>query len=37
VIYDCSDYRQIPYFFGINHAVVVIKKGAVIVGSRDSV
>lgn len=35
VIYDCSDYRQIPYFFGVNHAVVVIKKGAVIVGSRE--
>ena len=30
VIFDCEDYRQIPYFYGINHASVVIKKGRVI-------
>jgi imidazolonepropionase len=30
VIYDVPDYRQIPYLFGINHARVVIKKGAVV-------
>ena len=28
VIFDCADYRQIPYFFGINHARLVIKRGA---------
>jgi imidazolonepropionase len=30
VLYDCRDYRQIPYFFGVNHARVVIKSGRVI-------
>jgi imidazolonepropionase len=30
VIFDCEDYRQIPYFYGINHAAVVIKKGRVV-------
>jgi imidazolonepropionase len=33
VIYDCPDYRQIPYFFGINHALTVIKQGRVVVSS----
>jgi imidazolonepropionase len=36
VMYDCSDYRQIPYFFGFNHAVAVIKSGDVIVDTRIS-
>ncbi|HXG92881.1 MAG TPA: imidazolonepropionase [Blastocatellia bacterium] len=27
VIFDCADYRQIPYLFGINHAEIVIKRG----------
>jgi imidazolonepropionase len=35
VIYDCADYRQIPYLFGINHAVQVIKKGRVIIDRRN--
>jgi len=30
VIFNCEDYRQIPYFYGINHAAVVIKKGRTI-------
>jgi imidazolonepropionase len=34
VVYDCSDYRQIPYFFGFNHAVVVIKTGDVVIDKR---
>ena len=34
VIFDCSDYRQIPYLFGINHAMVVIKSGKVVVDRR---
>ncbi len=34
VMHDCSDYRQIPYFFGVNHAVVVIKSGEVVVDTR---
>ena len=35
VVFDCSDYRQIPYLFGINHALVVIKAGRVVVDRRD--
>lgn len=31
VIFDCDDYRKIPYFFGINHVKMVIKAGHVIV------
>jgi imidazolonepropionase len=31
VIYDCQNYRQIPYLFGINHALTVIKRGRVVV------
>jgi imidazolonepropionase len=34
VVFDCSDYRQIPYLFGINHALVVIKSGRVVVDRR---
>jgi imidazolonepropionase len=30
VVFDCQDYRQIPYFFGINHAVTVIKAARVV-------
>ncbi|HZS45886.1 MAG TPA: imidazolonepropionase [Blastocatellia bacterium] len=30
VIFDCDDYRQIPYFFGVNHARTVVKNGAVV-------
>lgn len=34
VVHDCSDYRQIPYLFGVNHAVVVIKSGNVVLDKR---
>lgn len=34
VVYACSDYRQIPYFFGVNHAILVIKRGQIIIDSR---
>jgi imidazolonepropionase len=37
VVHDCSDYRQIPYLFGVNHAVVVIKSGDVVVDRRVEV
>jgi imidazolonepropionase len=36
VIFDCEDYRQIPYFYGVNHAVVVIKKGRVVSRRSDA-
>jgi imidazolonepropionase len=29
-IFDCPDYRQIPYFYGINHAEIVIKNGQIV-------
>ncbi len=35
VVFDCGDYRQIPYLFGINHALVVIKSGEVGVDRRN--
>jgi imidazolonepropionase len=36
VIYDVGDYRQIPYFFGINHARLTVKAGRV-VGRRAEI
>jgi imidazolonepropionase len=30
VMMDVSDYREIPYFFGMNHCVHVVKKGRVV-------
>jgi imidazolonepropionase len=33
-LFDCRDYRQIPYFFGINHVLIVVKKGRVVVDRR---
>src|SRR4030095_4140081 len=35
VVFDCTDYRQIPYLFGVNHAVVVIKSGEIVVDRRN--
>src|SRR5262249_5884847 len=32
VIFDSPDYRQIPYFFGVNHVLAVIKRGQVLPG-----
>ncbi|MDQ6733326.1 MAG: imidazolonepropionase [Nitrospirota bacterium] len=34
VMMDVSDYREIPYFFGMNHCMHVVKKGRV-VWSKD--
>ncbi len=36
VLMDVSDYRELPYFFGLNHCVVTIKKGNVIVNRLES-
>lgn len=27
VVFDVPDYRQVPYFYGVNHARIVIKRG----------
>jgi imidazolonepropionase len=35
VLFDCSDYRQIPYYFGVNHATLVIKRGEIVVKRVD--
>ncbi len=35
VLMDVSDYRELPYFFGINHCVVTIKKGNVIINRLE--
>jgi imidazolonepropionase len=32
VIFDCPDYRLIPYLFGVNHARAVLKRGEVVAG-----
>jgi imidazolonepropionase len=36
VLMDVGDYRELPYFFGVNHCVVVIKKGNVIINRLES-
>jgi imidazolonepropionase len=32
IICDCRDYREIPYFYGVNHVRMVIKRGTVVDG-----
>jgi imidazolonepropionase len=35
VLMDVSDYRELPYFFGINHCVVTVKKGNVVINRLE--
>ena len=35
VLMDVSDYREVPYFFGINHCVVTIKKGNIVINRLE--
>ncbi len=35
VLMDASDYRELPYFFGVNHCVVTIKKGNIIINRLE--
>jgi imidazolonepropionase len=35
-IFDVEDYREIPYYFGVNHCVMTMKRGE-IVYSRDGI
>lgn len=37
VIFDCDDYRKIPYFFGVNHVSTVIKVGRIIINKRQTI
>jgi imidazolonepropionase len=36
VFMDVGDYCELPYFFGLNHCVVTIKKGKVIINRLES-
>ena len=29
-IFDVEDYREIPYYFGVNHCVMTIKRGEIV-------
>jgi imidazolonepropionase len=35
VLMDVSDYRELPCFFGINHCVVTIKKGNIVINRLE--
>jgi imidazolonepropionase len=35
-VMDVGDYREIPYFFGVNHCVLTIKKGDVVFNKLES-
>jgi imidazolonepropionase len=35
VLMDVSDYRELPYFFGINHSVVTVKKGNIVINRLE--
>jgi imidazolonepropionase len=35
VLMDVSDYREIPYFFGVNHCAVTIKKGTIVINRLE--
>ncbi len=35
VLLNVSDYRELPYFFGINHCAVTIKRGNVIINGLE--
>jgi len=35
VLMDVADYREIPYFFGVNHCIVTIKKGNIVINRLE--
>ncbi|PYV08982.1 MAG: imidazolonepropionase [Acidobacteria bacterium] len=35
VLMDVADYRELPYFFGVNHCVMTIKKGNIVVNRLE--
>jgi imidazolonepropionase len=37
VLMELNDYRELPYYFGVNHCVVTIKKGNVVVDKLEIV
>ena len=34
VLFDAPDHRNVPYVFGVNHAVVVVKRGVIVADRR---
>jgi imidazolonepropionase len=37
VLMNVSDYRELPYFFGVNHCVLGVKKGIVVINRMEIV
>jgi len=37
ILMDVADYRELPYFFGVNHCVLAIKKGNVVINRLEKV
>jgi imidazolonepropionase len=35
VLMNVADYREIPYFFGVNHCAVTIKKGNIVINRLE--
>ncbi len=35
VLMDVGDYRELPYFFGVNHCVLTVKKGNIVVNRLE--
>ena len=35
-VFDVADYREIPYYFGVNHCVMTMKRGRVIYSRRSN-
>jgi imidazolonepropionase len=35
ILMDVADYRELPYFFGVNHCVLTIKKGNVVINRME--
>jgi imidazolonepropionase len=35
VLMKVPDYREIPYFFGVNHCAVTIKKGNIVINRLE--
>ena len=35
MLMDVPDYRELPYYFGVNHCVVTIKKGNIVINRLE--
>src|SRR5258708_31838955 len=35
-VFEVADYREIPYYFGVNHCWMTVKRGRVIHATKDS-